>query len=174
MTTTTLQQIRDLHPCREGWEMLLRHLRKTKADDEPLPLTTILKSNGLADALWCLRTLGSEYQHLLVDFAYDCAQATLARYKAHGDILQYVLSTTSQCKSLASLRYQQDATRTALHYARRVRDKRPTAATIWALETKIRTLAQNETMYVADAALWITKTLTQKERRRLFVAHFCK
>ena len=52
---TTLNKIRDNQPCKEGWEKLLKHLGKTQADDEPLPLLTILDSNGLEDTLWSLR-----------------------------------------------------------------------------------------------------------------------
>jgi len=52
---TTLNKIRAHGPCADGWAKLLRHLGKTQADDEPLALTTILDSNGLDDALWCLR-----------------------------------------------------------------------------------------------------------------------
>jgi hypothetical protein len=56
MTTyTTLNKIRAYSPCGGGWGKLLRHLGKTQADDEPLALVTILDSNGLDDALWCLR-----------------------------------------------------------------------------------------------------------------------
>ncbi len=56
MTTyTTLNKIREHSPCADGWSKLLRHLGKTQADDEPLSLVTILDSNGLDDALWCLR-----------------------------------------------------------------------------------------------------------------------
>ena len=54
-TYTTLNKIRAHGPCADGWAKLLRHLGKTKADDEPLALVTILQSNGFADALWCLR-----------------------------------------------------------------------------------------------------------------------
>jgi len=54
--TTTLNAIREHSPCADGWTKLLGHLGKTKADDEPLPLLTVLDSNGLDDTLWCLRT----------------------------------------------------------------------------------------------------------------------
>lgn len=57
MICTTLNKIRDHSPYEEGWKKLLKHLGKTEADDEPLPLTTIIESNGLYDALWCLCTL---------------------------------------------------------------------------------------------------------------------
>ena len=52
--TTTLSAIRKHRPCEPGWEKLLASLGKTKADNQPLQMVTILKSNGLRDALWCL------------------------------------------------------------------------------------------------------------------------
>ena len=60
MLTTTLNSIRAHGPCVDGWTTLLAYLGKTKADDEPLSYATILASNGLDDALWCLR---AEPQH---------------------------------------------------------------------------------------------------------------
>ena len=54
---TTLNKIREHQPCTSGWEKLLTYLGKTKADDEPLLITTIIDSNGLDDALWCLRAV---------------------------------------------------------------------------------------------------------------------
>ena len=50
---TTLNKIRKHSPCADGWQKLLTSLGKTKADDEPLSLLTILDSNGLDDAIWC-------------------------------------------------------------------------------------------------------------------------
>lgn len=73
MITTTLNKIRAHKPCENGWKKLLEHLGKTKADDEPLPLLTILESNGVEDTIWCFRTLpehNSKWQH----FAVDCAE----------------------------------------------------------------------------------------------------
>ena len=78
---TTLNKIRKHGPCAGGWSKLLRHLGKTQADDEPLSLVTILDSNGLDDALWCLRACDGidrearlytvwcvrQVQHLLTD-----------------------------------------------------------------------------------------------------------
>jgi hypothetical protein len=56
MNNTTLNIIRSHSPCTEGWAKLLKHLGKTQGDDEPLSLLTVLDSNGLDDAVWCLRT----------------------------------------------------------------------------------------------------------------------
>ena len=73
MITTTLRQIRQHNPCRGGWRTLLSALGKTEVDDEPLPLTTILQSNGLDDALWCLRTI-TGYDKEIIRFALACVQ----------------------------------------------------------------------------------------------------
>jgi hypothetical protein len=78
---TTLNQIRDKKPCAYGWKKLLAHLGKTRADDEALSIITILDSNGLDDALWCLQAVKDhdkemrlyavwcvrQVQHLLTD-----------------------------------------------------------------------------------------------------------
>lgn len=70
---TTLNKIRAHSPCRDGWEKLLRHLDKTAADDEPLLIETILNSNGLDDALWCLRAVENQDRDLRL-YAVWCAR----------------------------------------------------------------------------------------------------
>jgi hypothetical protein len=77
---TTLNEIRAHKPCREGWEKLLKHLGKTKADNKPLPLLTILESNGLDDALWCLRA--SSLERLSRHFQAWCAEQVLHHFEA--------------------------------------------------------------------------------------------
>lgn len=57
MFFTTLNRIRAAHPCSTGWKKLLHHLGKTRADDEPLSLLTILESSGISDAIWALRAI---------------------------------------------------------------------------------------------------------------------
>jgi len=79
-SVTTLNEIREHAPCREGWEKLLAHLGKTKADDEPLPLLTILESNGLDDALWCLRA--KSLDRLSRHFRAWCADQVLHLFEA--------------------------------------------------------------------------------------------
>jgi len=71
---TTLNQIRALGPCHDGWTKLLRNLGKTKADDAPLAITTILDSNGLDDALWCLRAVEGHQREMRL-YAVDCARS---------------------------------------------------------------------------------------------------
>ena len=70
---TTLKQIREKSPCISGWGNLLAHLGKTKADDEPLSILTILDSNGLNDALWCLRAVKGRDKEIRL-YAVWCAR----------------------------------------------------------------------------------------------------
>ena len=71
---TTLNKIRAYSPCTDGWTKLLKNLGKKKPDDELLKITTILDSNGLDDALWCLRAVDG-YQREMRLYAVDCARS---------------------------------------------------------------------------------------------------
>jgi len=73
MIFTTLNKIRAHVPCPDRWVKLLRHLGKTQADDEPLALGTILYSNGLQDALWCLRAVDGHQREIRL-YAVWCAR----------------------------------------------------------------------------------------------------
>ena len=95
---TTLNKIRKHSPCTDGWKKLLTYLGKTEADDEEISILTILDSNGLQDALWCLRAVegkdreirlfavwcARQVQHLLTDKRSLDALDTAERY-ANGD-----------------------------------------------------------------------------------------
>jgi hypothetical protein len=70
---TTLNKIREYSPCTEGWEKLLKTLGKTKADDESLEILTILDSNGLDDALWCLQAVDTHKSEMRL-FSVWCAR----------------------------------------------------------------------------------------------------
>ena len=56
MRTTTLKKMEDCKPSSDLWDSLLDGLGKTKADDEPLSYSSILKICGLHDAIWATRT----------------------------------------------------------------------------------------------------------------------
>ena len=84
--TVTLNAIRAHRPCRSGWEKLLCHLGKTAADDEPLDLLTVLDSNGLDDALWCLRALGPEHDNAVRLLVCDLVEPAM-RFVPPGETL---------------------------------------------------------------------------------------
>lgn len=70
---TTLAQIHAHRPCQSGWNKLLLRLGKTQADDKPLSLETILETNGLDDALWCLRAVEGRNREIRL-YAVWCAR----------------------------------------------------------------------------------------------------
>ena len=74
MITTTLKAIKAHGPCKEGWLKLVKALGGVRKYGltTPLPLLTILESNGLSDALWALRAVqgnDKEVWLLSCDFA---------------------------------------------------------------------------------------------------------
>jgi len=73
---TTLKKIREHSPCETGWKKLLNNLGKKKADDEPVSIAFILESNGIDDALWCLRAVDG-YQREMRLFVVDCARSAV-------------------------------------------------------------------------------------------------
>jgi len=67
-----LEDIRDKHPCESGWKKLIRSLDgRTEGN---VSLSHILDSNGIEDAVWCLRVLPYRDQCL---FRADVAELTV-------------------------------------------------------------------------------------------------
>ena len=88
---TTLNAIREHQPCADGWEKLLKHLGKTKPDDEPLSLLTILESNGLDHALWCFRAVEGfkkDKQLLAITYAREVEHLMPAESKKCLDVFE--------------------------------------------------------------------------------------
>ena len=80
-STTTLAAIRAASPCESGWKKLLAALGKTKADNEPLDLLTVLNSNGLDDALWVM-SFAMPDDRLARHFQAWCAEQVLHIFEA--------------------------------------------------------------------------------------------
>ena len=132
MITTTLNKIRDHSPCKEGWEKLLKHLGKTKADDEPLPFAVIVESNGLDDALWCCRTAperdrewrlfavwcARRVQHLMID-PRSVAALDVAERFARGEATVEELAAAWDAARAAAVVAARDAVRAAAGAAAR-------------------------------------------------------
>jgi hypothetical protein len=71
--TISLNEIRIHRPCLSGWKKALHALGKTEADDEQIPVSRFLETNGLNDTLWVLRCL-PDYANLWRLFAVWCAK----------------------------------------------------------------------------------------------------
>lgn len=80
MCSVMMGELRKQGPCTSGWAKLRRYLHKHEIDatqDSYVPLFVILKSNGLDDALWCLKALDKSAVPALFNFAVDCAREAL-------------------------------------------------------------------------------------------------
>ena len=86
--TTTLRKIRKHSPCGlkrgsgEGYDLLRTNLGKSYGQDTPVKFSQIIESNGLDDALWCLRSICPEHDKEVSLFAADCAERVLHIYEA--------------------------------------------------------------------------------------------
>ena len=132
MPKTTLNAIRAHGPCADGWKKLLAHLGKTQADDQPLDLLTILDSNGLDDALWCLRAMpehnkhwrlyavwcARQVQHLMTD-ARSIAALDVAERHANGQASDQELDAARDAARAAAWDAAWDAARDAARAAAR-------------------------------------------------------
>ena len=146
---TTLNKIREHSPCTSGWQKLLAYLGKTKADDEPLAITTILDSNGLDDAIWCLRAVegykkeirlyavwcARQVQHLMKDQRSVAALDVAERYalgKATEDELRIARNAAWSAWSAWSAWPARDAARAAWDAATAARATRYALGAAWA------------------------------------------
>ena len=123
---TTLNAIRDHGPCSDGWRKLLRALCKDSADDEPLSIITVLDSNGVDDALWCLRAVpghdrekrlfavwcARQVQHLMTDVR-SIAALDVAERHANGAATDQELAAALAAAMAAALAAARDAARGA-------------------------------------------------------------
>jgi hypothetical protein len=68
--TTTLRKIKEINPCEDGYKNALKYFKDV---DRVIHLTEIIESNGIEDALWCLR-VWPEYGREWRLFSIWCAR----------------------------------------------------------------------------------------------------
>ena len=72
--TVTMADIYAHSPCADGWAKLRKHTGLPATDNTtPVTLLTILGSNGLDDALWCLRAVKGRDKEIRL-YAVWCAR----------------------------------------------------------------------------------------------------
>ena len=106
--TTTLADIRAAHPCHVGWVKLNKALGPDWGD-KPVSFRQILASNGLDDALWCLRVLPPEMEGQIRLLACDFAETALKYVPAGEDRPRLAIETarrfvagSATCEELAA------------------------------------------------------------------------
>lgn len=159
-STTTLNRIRSAHPCEGGWEKLLRHLEKTKADDEPLDLLTILDSNGLDDALWVL-SYAMPDDRLARHFQAWCAEQVVHIFEdAHPDDHR-IRDQIATLRNDDATDKERDAVRTAAWAAARAAALAAARTADWAAAGADRAAA-----WAARTAAWAAARDAQEEQLR--------
>ena len=86
MITTTFTALRKAQACKEGYGTLAKHLGGVHeyGANTPIPVATIIDSNGMDDTLWTLSyACGEGGQKIAHSFACDCAERVLHIYEAH-------------------------------------------------------------------------------------------
>lgn len=78
----TLQQIRDAGPCESGWRKLNKALGNPNMTRE-ISIGDVVLSNGLDDALWCLRFLPRRQQVAAVMPSVRRASAHTSDHRVH-------------------------------------------------------------------------------------------
>ena len=125
MIYTTFALLREHGACESGYRKLAKHLGgiNTYGRDKPIPLTVVLDSNGIDDALWCLRAttepcdkfarlLAVAYarrvQHLVADQRSIAALDVAERY-AHGQATADELAAAGAAARAAAWAAARDA-----------------------------------------------------------------
>ena len=149
-STTTLNAIRKASPCEKGWLKLLKHLGKTKADDEPLDLLTVLDSNGLDDALWVM-SYAKPDDRLARHFQAWCAEQVLPIFEAERPNDRRVRDQIAMLRNDDATYEDRAAARAAAKDAALTAAKDAARAASWAAA---RTAAWDAALTAARAAAW--------------------
>ncbi len=194
MYYTTLNKIREHHPCRKGWRKLLKYLNKNQVYEELLSLKVILDSNGVEDAIWALRTIDDQglvqlfavrcvrqVQHLLIDersiHALDVSERSAigeasdeelgeARGTALSAWFKYPAYTTERYAAWAAAATAAAAAADTVGGAARAASDAAWGAA-WAASVAARAAARDG----AEDTAWAD---AREEQRRDFIAMFCK
>ncbi len=83
MKYTTFAKLKELGACPEGYRKLAQSLGGVKhyGEDTLIPLSKILDSNGLDDAIWTLRCTTEPSDDFIIEFACRCAESILKHYE---------------------------------------------------------------------------------------------
>ena len=81
MIYTTLELCKEKHACVSGYRTLKKSLKKGHEDSDLIPLTHLIESNSIQDAIWALRATTEPCRDFITDFALWCAEQVLDIYE---------------------------------------------------------------------------------------------
>ena len=164
-STTTLNLIRAASPCEDGWRKLLGGLGKTQADDEPLPLLSVLDINGLDDTLWVLSCAMPD-DRLARHFQAWCAEQVLHIFETErpGDLR--VREQIAMLRNDAATPEQRTASWTAARAAAEAAAEAAARAASW---TAARAAAEAAARAAAWDAAWDAAWAEQEKQLRAMI-----
>ena len=83
MINTTFNLAHKANACTSGYKKLAEYLGGIEkyGKDTPIPLTTVLESNGLDDTIWALRCTIEPSENILIEFTCRCTEHILHFYE---------------------------------------------------------------------------------------------
>ena len=160
----TLAQIKKHSPCADGWRKVLNANGGTNADlNKPFPLSSILDSNGLDDALWALRCL-PEYEMLWRKFAWWAA--TQVADNTTDERVTYCLEVVGRFIEGSASAEELSAAESAAWAAARVAESAAWAVWAAAAESVARAAAES----AARAAAWAARAAQENKLREILNA----
>ena len=81
MIYTTLELCKEKSACASGYKMLKKSLGQDHKDTDLIPLTHVIKSNGLQDAIWSLRATTEPCRDFITNYVLWCAEQVLDIYE---------------------------------------------------------------------------------------------
>ena len=154
MLHTTLKLCKEKEACTVGFKILKKSLPKNHSDDDLIPLTHIIKSNGLDDCLWALRATIEDNEYLSRSFAIWCARQSLQYWQAaypDDNRVRDCIDTAERFNDGIATEEEVSAARSAAWSAARSAE----SATEYAAESAARsaaTSAESATEYAATSA----------------------
>lgn len=168
-TTTTLAAIRKADPCHDGWTKLLKHLGKSKADDEPLDLLTVLNSNGIDDALWVL-SYAMPDDRLARHFQAWCAEQVLHVFEAEHPDDTRVRDQIAMLRNDSASDSERAASRAAALAAAFAASRAAVlAAALAASRAASRAAARHAALDASRDAAWHAALAAQEKQLRLMI-----
>ena len=141
MLYTSLALLRKQSACSGGLSTLIASLPKTQGEDKLISLSHILKSNGLAHAIWALRATTVDARKIAARMAIDFAMTSLANFeKVFPD---------------------DKRPRTALQVASDFLDGKATLAEVETAESAARSAAWSAAWSAAESAAWSARSAAE-------------
>jgi hypothetical protein len=81
MIYTTLRLCKEKHACTSGYKKLKKSLGRDHKSTDLIPLTHVIESNGLQDAIWSFRATTAPCREFITEYALWCAEQVLDIYE---------------------------------------------------------------------------------------------